>query len=288
MDFFFAEFFFGTNLLQYQEFLKIQDTLGGVSATATIIVSGKNGFCGSVALTATSLPSGVTAAFSSASATTKSTLTITPGSDAVPGTYMVTVSGTSGTLKSGTNISLTIPVPPSDAYSADLLSAAVEAHHADYVYGNTFVNSAAGVPIHYATDHGSLENDRIGSLWFYNNTFYEPLCNGCPNWRWMLFDTSGGGGDDFLEIEWPQVQVHNNAIWMDSPTQPYFYWNNETNQFTTFGKNVINSNWGTGVMSGGDGTGWASRTSVYAFQGASNSADAAGVGSPGTELEFAL
>ena len=93
----------------------------------------------------------------------------------------------------------------------------------------------------------------------------------------MLFDTSGGGGDDFLEIEWPQVQVHNNAIWMDSPTQPYFYWNNETNQFTTFGKNVINSNWGTGVMTGGDGTGWASKTSAYAFQGADNGSDTTGV-----------
>ena len=79
--------------------------------------------------------------------------------------------------------------------------------------------------------------------------------------------TSGGGGNDFPEIEWPQIQADNNAIWMDSPTQPYFYWNNETNQFTTFGKNVINSNWGTGVMSGGDGTGWASWTSVYAFPG---------------------
>ena len=166
---------------------------------------------------------------------------------------------------------------PADAYSADLLAAAVEAHHADYVYGNTFVNTTAGVPIHYSTDHGSLENDRIGTLWFYNNSFYEPTCSGCPNWRWELFDTSGGGGNNFPEIEWPQIQAHNNAIWLDSPTKPYFYWNNQTNQFTTFGSNVINSNWGSGAMTGGDGTGWASGTSTYAFQGASNAADTAGV-----------
>jgi uncharacterized membrane protein len=164
-----------------------------------------------------------------------------------------------------------------DQYTADLLAAAVEAHHADYAYGNTFVNSTAGVPIHYATDHGSFEDDRIGTLWFFSNSFYEPVCDGCPNSRWYLFDTSGGGGDDFAEIEWPQIQAHNNAVWLDAPTQPIFYWNREQNQFTTFGENVINSNWGSGVLSGGDKTGWASAASPLAFQGADNSADTAGV-----------
>jgi hypothetical protein len=172
---------------------------------------------------------------------------------------------------------------PSDAYTADLLAAAVEAHHADYVYGNTIVNTTAAVPIHYATDHGSLENDRIGTLWFYNNSFYEPSCSPCANYSWAMFDTGGGGGDFFPEIEWPQIQALNNAIWMDSPKAPYFSWNNAIPQFTTFGRNVINSDWGTGDMSGGFGTGWVSTASPYAvspyvFQGgASNSADTSGI-----------
>ena len=159
---------------------------------------------------------------------------------------------------------------PKDFLTADLLAAAVEAHHADYVYGNTFVNSTAGDPIHYATDSGTLENDRIGTLWFYNNSFHELQSKG---WLWRLFDAGGG---DSPEIEWPQIQVLNNAIWMDSPKRPYFYWNRRTTQFTTFGKNVINSDWGTGNMAGGDGTGWAPGVSKYAFQGASNSADTLG------------
>jgi len=172
---------------------------------------------------------------------------------------------------------------PADAYTADLLAAAVEAHHADYVYGNTFVNTTAAVPIHYATDHGVLEDDRIGTLWFYNNSFYEPTCSPCANYSWAMFDTSGGGGNFFPEIEWPQIQAHNNAIWMDSPTQPYFFWNKTIPQFTTFGVNVINSNWGTRDMSGGNGTGWVSTVSPYAispygFQGgATNSADTIGI-----------
>jgi hypothetical protein len=163
-----------------------------------------------------------------------------------------------------------------DAYTADLLAAAVEAHHADYVYGNTFVNTTAEVPIHYSTDHGSLEDDRVGTLWFYNNSFYEPVGT---DYSWNLFDTSGGGGDDFPEIEWPEIQAVDNAIWTDSPKEPYFNWNVRTNEFTTFGRNVINSNWGTNSMSGGNGTGWASLTSKYAFQGAGNSADTAGLSS---------
>ena len=77
----------------------------------------------------------------------------------------------------------------------------------------------------------------------------------------------------------------NTVIWLDS--QSNFYWNTEVNQFTIFaGANVINSNWGTGNMAGGDGTGWASSCisqcsqgmiSPYAFQGASNSADTVGI-----------
>jgi hypothetical protein len=186
-----------------------------------------------------------------------------------------------GYLKGGTNSYLRIY--PKDAYTADLLAAAVEAHHADYVYGNTFVNTTAAVPIHYSTDHGGLELDRIGTLWFYNNSFYEPTCSPCAIYSWTLFDTGGGGGNYYREIEWPQIQVIDNAIWLGSPTKPYFAWNNIIPQFTTFGKNVINSNWGSGDMAGGHGTGWAVVGSPYAvspyiFQGgATNKADTSGV-----------
>jgi len=157
-----------------------------------------------------------------------------------------------------------------DVYSADMLAAAVEAHHADYVYGNTILNTTAGFPIHYSTDHGMLEGDRLGTLWFYNNSFYEPTNS---YYSWNIFDTSGGGGNDFVEIEWTQIQAHNNAIWMDVANKPFFNWNARTAQFTVFGTNAINSNWGTGSMSGGNGTGWTNRVNIRGFQGASNSAD---------------
>jgi hypothetical protein len=163
---------------------------------------------------------------------------------------------------------------PKDTYGADMLAAAIEAHHGDYVYGNTFINSTAMVPIHYATDQCGLENDRVGTLWFYNNSFYEPTGK---LWRWFMFDTTAGGGNDCPEIEWPQIEVYNNAIWMESPKKPYFYWNDETNQFTTFGKNAIDANWGSDDPAGGDGTGWGAKASQYAFQGASNRVDNSGI-----------
>jgi hypothetical protein len=121
---------------------------------------------------------------------------------------------------------------------------------------------------------GTLDDNRLGTLWFYNNSFYEPENS---YWRWILFDTAGSGGDDLPAVEWPQIQVLNNAIWMDSPSKPYFYWNHETNEFTSFGKNVINTNWGSGNLAGGDGTGWATKTSTFTFQGAGNGVDSSGV-----------
>ena len=177
-----------------------------------------------------------------------------------------------GYLSGGTNSYHAIY--PADAYTADLLASAVEAHHADFVYGNTFLNTTATYPIHYSSDHGLLEADRIGTLWFYNNSFYAPSST---LWSWHLFDTSDGGGNSYPQIEWPQIQAMNNAIWMDSPAKPYFNWNVWTSQFTELGVNAINSNWGTDILTGGDGTGWATVSSTYAYQGASNSAGNTGM-----------
>jgi sugar lactone lactonase YvrE/uncharacterized membrane protein len=86
----------------------------GTSGTSTIAVSGQNGFTGSVTLTASGLPSGVTAAFVPNPTTGTSLLTLTASNSATPGTDIVTITGTSGTLTATTNISVSIVyVPPS-------------------------------------------------------------------------------------------------------------------------------------------------------------------------------
>jgi len=80
----------------------------GGSGTDTITVTGVNGFSGSVALSASGLPSGVTASFSPSSTTSTSTLTLTASSTATTGTASVTITGTSGSLSHTATLSLTV------------------------------------------------------------------------------------------------------------------------------------------------------------------------------------
>jgi hypothetical protein len=90
----------------------------GASATSTITVTPQNGFSGSVSLSASGLPGGVTASFNPSSTTSTSTLTLSASSTASTGTVTVTITGTSGSLTRTTTISLTVNAPPSYTLSA--------------------------------------------------------------------------------------------------------------------------------------------------------------------------
>src|SRR5215831_4603926 len=63
----------------------------GASGTSSVTVIPQNGFNGSVSLSASGLPSGVSASFNPASATSTSTLTLTASSTAATGTATVTI-----------------------------------------------------------------------------------------------------------------------------------------------------------------------------------------------------
>jgi hypothetical protein len=84
----------------------------GASATDTIDVVGANGFSGSVTLSTTGLPAGVTASFATNPATASSVLTLTASSTAATGAATVTIAGTSGSLTESTTIALTVGAPP--------------------------------------------------------------------------------------------------------------------------------------------------------------------------------
>jgi hypothetical protein len=83
-------------------------TQGGAAGTATIAVAPSNGFTGAVALTASGLPTGVTASFSPASTSGSSTLTLTAAKTATTGTAIVTITGTSGSLSHQTSLAVTV------------------------------------------------------------------------------------------------------------------------------------------------------------------------------------
>jgi subtilisin-like proprotein convertase family protein len=90
----------------------------GTSGTCSIEVGQLLGFTGSVALTATGLPTGATATFapSTTAAGTTTTLTVAAGANTPSGSYPVTVTGTSGSITDSQQIMVVIRnsanVPP--------------------------------------------------------------------------------------------------------------------------------------------------------------------------------
>lgn len=84
----------------------------GNQGTSTITIAPQNGFSGSVSLSASGLPSGVTAAFNPNPATSSSTLILTASATATPFAGTVTVTGTSGNLTQTTPLTLTSAAPP--------------------------------------------------------------------------------------------------------------------------------------------------------------------------------
>jgi endoglucanase len=80
----------------------------GSSATDTITVTDVDGFTGSVTLSASGLPSGVTVAYGTNPTTSTSVLTFTASASATVGTSAVTITGTSGSTTATTTINLTV------------------------------------------------------------------------------------------------------------------------------------------------------------------------------------
>ncbi len=92
----------------------------GSNGTSTITIAPQNGFSGNVTLSATSLPTGVTAAFSVNPATTTSILTLNASATATAGTSTIFIQGVSGSLTQTIPLSLT--VNPTGAAPAVTLS----------------------------------------------------------------------------------------------------------------------------------------------------------------------
>ncbi|MDE3099464.1 MAG: RICIN domain-containing protein, partial [Verrucomicrobiota bacterium] len=99
----------------------------GNNGTSTITINPVNGYNNTVSLSASGLPSGVTASFNPSSTTTSSTLTLSASSGAATGTITVTITGTDGTLTHTTTISLTINPAPDFSITATPSSQTVTA-----------------------------------------------------------------------------------------------------------------------------------------------------------------
>jgi hypothetical protein len=153
-----------------------------------------------------------------------------------------------------------------DPYPADQIAAEQEAWNSHFVYGNIYQNSTSSAPIHFSMDTTGGELARKGSLYWYNNTFYQRACTACAPLSWTLFDTTGGDGTYYPQAEFQTVQAYNNIVWMDSVSKSPFQWNNYSAFIGAGGGNLLPSNWGSGLMTGGAGTGWSANTGSDAYQ----------------------
>ena len=83
----------------------------GGSASDTISVTDLNGFSGSVTLSASGLPPGVTASFGTNPTSGSEAITLTASSTAAPATATVTITGTSGSATATTSFTLAVATP---------------------------------------------------------------------------------------------------------------------------------------------------------------------------------
>jgi len=120
----------------------------GSSGTSTITVVPANGFNGSVTLSASDLPSGVTAAFSPNPTTSTSTLTLTVAAGAGGGKSTVIVNGVSGSLTSEAGIQLTVTGAPALTLSPTSLA-----------FGNEVVGGTTKAKTVTAANKGSATMD---------------------------------------------------------------------------------------------------------------------------------
>src|SRR5262245_19711200 len=90
----------------------------GATANSAITITRVGGFTGSVAMSASGLPAGVTAGFNPASTTgASSTVTFTASATATIGVFPVSITGTGGGMTRSTTINLTVVAPQSSDYS---------------------------------------------------------------------------------------------------------------------------------------------------------------------------
>ncbi|HVT12211.1 MAG TPA: protease pro-enzyme activation domain-containing protein [Fimbriimonadaceae bacterium] len=123
-----------------------QNVIQGNSVNYTVTTTAQNTFSGTVALTATGLPTGATATFSptSISGAGTSTLTISTGPTTPGGTYTITIKGTSSPLSHTTTVKVVVSVPDFTIAAAPASQTVIQGNSATYTVTTTSVNTFAG------------------------------------------------------------------------------------------------------------------------------------------------
>ena len=154
----------------------------GSTGTSTITVSVTGGFDNAVVLSASGLPSGVTASFSPSDSITgagSATVTFTASTTATTGTSTITITGTSGTTTETTTVSLTVTAPVAGNFTISVspTSGSLDQGQSGYATVTTAVSggfdsavslSATGVPsgVTYSFSPASIAAPGSGTAHF--------------------------------------------------------------------------------------------------------------------------
>lgn len=145
--------------------------LKGASGISTITPVPVNGFDGTVDISATHLPFGVTATFSPAAQTPGMTLTLNVGANASTGSATVKITGTSGSLTKTVTIALTITPQPSFSLGVTPASLRVSPGGGgssnitvspQHGFDGTVVLAASGLPAGVTATFGAMTAGKSG------------------------------------------------------------------------------------------------------------------------------
>jgi uncharacterized membrane protein len=168
----------------------------GGAGTSTVTVTDLNGFTGSVAFTATGMPTGVTAGFSPTSSSTSSVLTLTAASTAATGTYTITITCTSGTLSATTPITLKVGTGYT-TFQQHFVDLYTDIHSSSNGYFGT-ATSGDQIPYHSvetlmgeAPDYGHETSSETYSYWIWLETL-----NGGLTGNWTGLQTAWTSMED--------------------------------------------------------------------------------------------
>jgi subtilase family serine protease len=95
----------------------------GATGSSTLTLTAQNGFAGTVTVTMSGLPTGVTGSFSAGPTAATAILTLAATTSAAKGTSTVTITGKSGSLSKTATISLTVTAASATAGAVDISSA---------------------------------------------------------------------------------------------------------------------------------------------------------------------
>ncbi|MGA3133029.1 MAG: FG-GAP-like repeat-containing protein [Terracidiphilus sp.] len=134
----------------------------GSTATSYVYVNDQYGFSGSVTLSASGLPAGVTASFATNPTTYSSQITFAASCTATPGTYPVTITGTAGAVTATTNYTLivgaptfTISAPSSETISQSGSISAYAYVNDQYGFNGSVALSVSGLPTGVTVSFGT-------------------------------------------------------------------------------------------------------------------------------------